>query len=127
MGGGSLMLILCIGVLESGDFAVLIFQIDFKPGMLWAAKNTIGFLPSAKEIFEYRIPLFDFEKGRISNHFVSTRDSRALRVPSSLYAPRHPAKDPSPSMPPPCFAVDGCVESFYGTARCQAMVDSNRA
>ena len=28
-----------------------------------------------EEIFEYRIPLFDFEKGRISNHCVSTRDS----------------------------------------------------
>ena len=27
-----------------------------------------------EEIFEYRIPLFDFEKGRISNHFVLTRD-----------------------------------------------------
>ena len=28
-----------------------------------------------EEILECRIPLFDFEKGRISNHFVSTRDS----------------------------------------------------
>jgi hypothetical protein len=34
-----------------------------------------------EEIFEYRIPLFDFEKGRISHHFVSTRGSnwRPLR------------------------------------------------
>ena len=33
-----------------------------------------------EEIFEYRIPLFDFGKGRISNHFVSTRDSSFVEV-----------------------------------------------
>ena len=39
-----------------------------------------------EEIFEYRTQLFDFEKARISNHFVSTRDSRK-KLPDRAYVP----------------------------------------